>query len=215
LGFCVINLPDEEAWFCRKTSEIVGINLCFTFLHELILNGFPSSMSFQFLSARLGDARRNIFTPTSHSRFSAFPGLQLGDEGRRAPFQALLWSLFPVFFAVFLDQLAQSADLRSREYLVNFRESAVSCVCYHSWRRQTFIAFSCRFSPTVKAQVPSDEFFAGERCLPCGHWFSAVDMHRTATLRERLDYSLNYAALITEQPNAPNLGALENSGEEA
>lgn len=46
---------------------------------------------------------------------------------------------------------------------MNFRESAVSCVCYHSRRRRTLIVFSDRFSSTGKASAPDDELFAGER----------------------------------------------------
>ena len=38
-----MNLPDEEAWFCRKTSEIVGINPCFIFLYELPRMAFSRS----------------------------------------------------------------------------------------------------------------------------------------------------------------------------
>jgi len=64
--------------------------------------------------------------------------------------------------------------------------------------------FSDRFSPTGKALVLSDELFAGEG-YAC---HVAIGATRLAcivatALRERLDSSLNYAALLTEQPNAP------------
>lgn len=53
-----------------------------------------------------------------------------------------------VCFATSLAQLTRSANLCDRECLVNFRESAMSCVCYHSCRRKMSAVFSGRFSPT-------------------------------------------------------------------
>ena len=120
-----------------------GLPLVFLALHALV--GRVAVMV-ELLSGKQQPVARS--SPCSPSSWAAcgFRGREKTDS---------LESARSVCFATSLARLTRNANSCDRECLVNFRESAMSCVCYHSCRRRVPAVFSDRFSPTGRAPVAS------------------------------------------------------------
>ena len=136
------------AWLAILISRAAGglgwgLPLVFLALHALV--GWIA-VAVELPSGKQQPVERS--SPCSPSCWAA-----CGSRGREKTDS--LESARSVYFATSLAQLTRSANLCDRECLVNFRESAMSCVCYHSCRRRMPAVFSGRFSPTGKAPVAS------------------------------------------------------------